>query len=294
MKKTIPAILFILLINSLCFGQNDFHFSLAPRLSLTVGELTELLYNGDEIVSQLDWEQKPLLGLGLSASANYKKLIISADFDYSSPVNTSYMYDSDWEGDVKYSLTKHPIESCKNIDTALTAAYQIPVTSKITVSPALQFNYLYNDFKAGIGSGIRNGRDIRVYGIDYKRHSIFIFTGAAIKFQPISRFFIQADFMVTPWNYQLSYDHHHGVKNPFSTEDIQYGFFTKYKAGLTGSIVLDNVLSLELFAQFLFGFPDKGVIYTDYCSTTMEKSSTQQSGAATTSLKTGAALKFSF
>ena len=140
MKKTIPAILFILLINSLCFGQNDFHFSLAPRLSLTVGELTELLYNGDEIVSQLDWEQKPLLGLGLSASANYKKLIISADFDYSSPVNTSYMYDSDWEGDVKYSLTKHPIESCKNIDTALTAAYQIPVTSKITVSPALQFN----------------------------------------------------------------------------------------------------------------------------------------------------------
>ena len=293
MKKNFCLVIFLLLFPLLCFSQTDFHFSLAPRISFTVGELTELLYTDNEIVSQLDWEQKPLLNLGLNASAGYKNFFISADFDYCLPAGTSYMYDSDWEGGEKYSLTKHPIESSKNIDTALSLAYQIPVSKKISIIPTLQFNYLFNDFEAGIGSGVRHGRNIRVYGIDYRRHSFFIFTGAAVKVQPFSKLFIQADFMLAPWNYQLSFDYHHGVKNPFSTKDIQFGFFSKYKAGLTTGIILDKNITLQLFAQLLFGFPDKGPIYTDYCSTTMEKSPCQKSGAATRSLKSGLAVNFS-
>ncbi len=78
MKKLIYTLLLFVLSPFLCFGQNTFQFSLAPRYSLTYGELTELLYGYDEeLVSQLDWEQKPLLNIGLETSANYKGFIIS-------------------------------------------------------------------------------------------------------------------------------------------------------------------------------------------------------------------------
>ena len=99
MKKSLCALILSLLFPLLCFCQNDFHFSISPRFSFTYGELTELLYGyDDELVSQLDWEQKPIFNLGLCASEKNKNIIVSADFDYSLPLNGSYMYDSDFEG----------------------------------------------------------------------------------------------------------------------------------------------------------------------------------------------------
>ena len=66
--KKFCAMLLCILTSYLCFGQNYYHFSIAPRFSFTYGELTEILYGYDnEIVSRLDWEQKPLLNLGLEA-----------------------------------------------------------------------------------------------------------------------------------------------------------------------------------------------------------------------------------
>lgn len=295
MKKSLCALILSLLFPLLCFCQNDFHFSISPRLSFTYGELTELLYGyDDELVSQLDWEQKPLFNLGLCASANYKNIIVSADFDYSLPLNGSYMYDSDFEDGERYSLTKHPIINSKNLDTSLTAAYQIDVNSKIAVIPELQFNYIYTAFEAGIGSGTRRGRDIRVYGIDYKRHSFFIFTGLSLKFQPATAFIITTDFLAAPWNYQDSYDYHHGKNHPFSSNDVQYGFFTKYKTGIKTDFILDKILSLQLFTDFLFGFSDKGDFYSDYYSNKMTRISSQKSGADFYYIKSGLAWNFSF
>lgn len=295
MKKIFCLAILFLLLPLLAFAQNNFHFSLAPQVSLSFGELTELLYYNDgTLVSQLDWEQKPLLNLGVKACCQYKDFIVAADFDYSLPLGTSNMYDSDWENNVKYSFTEHPLESSKNIDTSLSLAYQIRTTQKIHVIPTLQFNYIYTDFEAANGSGTRNGRNIRVYGVDYKRHSFFIFAGAAIKIQPLSFFGIQAEFLTAPWLYQNSFDYHHGKKHPFSSRDIQYGFFTKYKAGLTTDFIFTPKLSLQLFTNLLFGFPDKGPIYSDYNSTNMEKSNTQQSGAAIHYIKFGTSLKIIF
>ena len=293
MKKNFCA-LFLLLFPLLCFSQNDFHFSLAPRLSFTYGELNEILYGyNDEIVSQLDWEQKPILNIGLATSVNFKSFIISADFDYGISLPGSYMYDSDWDDGEKYSFTKHPIRNLNNIDTALTAAYQIKATSKISVIPLLQFNYLYSSFEAGNGSGVRRGRDIRVYGIDYKRHSFFLFTGLSLKIQPAEICCVTTDFLAAPWNYQDSYDFHHGKNHPFSSNDIQYGYFTKYKTAIKADFTLDKKLSLQLFTNLLFGFPDKGDFYSDYYGK-MTKIESQQSGADIYYVKAGLALNFSF
>lgn len=295
MKKSLCALILSLLFPLLCFSQNDYHFSVSPRLSILYGEVSEILYGfDDEIVSQLDWEQKHLINLGLSTTANFKNFLFTADFDYSLPLATSYMYDSDWEDGEKYSFTKHPVISQKNIDTALTFAYKIPIPFKLAVIPALQLNYLYSDFEAGNGSGTRHGRDIRVYGVDYKRHSFYIFTGLSVNAQPFSRFSIQADFFTAPWLYQESLDYHHGVKHPFSTKDIQTGFFTKFKTGLTAEVLLDNTLSLQFFTNLLFGLTDKGILYSDYYTSEMEKVKGQQSGADIYYIKSGIATKFSF
>ncbi len=294
MKKNFCA-LFLLLFPLLCFGQNNLHFSISPRISLTFGELTELLYDSqEEIASQLDWEEKSLLNLGLEADLNYKNLIVNATFDYSLPLGTSFMYDSDWENGAKYSLTEHPIESIKNIDTALTLAYQLKASPEFFLIPALQINYIFSDFEAGIGSGTRYGRDIRVYGIDYKRHTVIVFAGLSVKAQLLSNFSIKTDFFAAPWNYQYSYDYHHGVQRPFSSYEIQTAYFSKFKVNFSADFTFTKICSLQLFANLLFGVSDKGDFYSDYYSSQVTYVSTQKSGASIHNAKIGSALIFAF
>lgn len=295
MKRYFCAVILALLFPLFCFAQNDFHFSVSPHISILYGELSEILYGfDDEIVSQLDWEQKPLINLGLSSTAAIKNFLISADFDYSLPLANSYMYDSDWENGEKYSFTKHPLTKQQNIDTSLSFAYKISIPFKLFVIPVIQFNYLYSDFEAGNGSGNRHGRNIRVYGVDYKRHSFYIFTGLSVNAQPLSKLTFQIDFLAAPWLYQESLDYHHGVKHPFSTKDIQTGVFTKFKTSLTAEVFLNKTLALQVFTNLLFGFTDKGVLYSDYYTCEMQLIKGQKSGAAIYYIKTGFATKFSF
>jgi len=295
MKKISAIILILILTSVFCFAEKDFHFSLAPRFSLTYGELNELLFGSEgELVSQLDWEQKPLFNVGLEAQTSYKNLIIDASFDYSIPVGNSYMYDSDWNGGEKYSLTKHPIKSSKNINTAASLGYEIKTPVKISVIPLLQFNYIYSDFEADIGSGVRNGRNIRVYGVDYSRHSYFVFAGLAVKSELIEKIVLQAGFYAAPWCYQNSFDYHHGKRHPFSSRETQTSFFSKFKGSISAEIKLDHIFSLKLFSDLLFGLADKGKLYSDYFSQELEFIKDQKSGTVIHQASLGLALNFSF
>lgn len=296
MKKLISVILSLILTAPLCFGLKNFHFSLAPRFSFTYGELTELLYDDDDsqtLVSRLDWEQKPLFNIGLEAGFSYKNFLLSAAFDYSFPLGTSYMYDSDWEDGEKFSFTKHPLADSKNINTELSFAYELAATNKLSVIPELQFNYIYSDFKADRGSGTRYGRSIRVYGVDYNRHSFIIFTGLSVKAEVIEKIFFKTAFFAAPWLYQDCFDYHHGVKHPFSSRDILYASFTKYKIDFACDFIYNRQLSLELFTSFLFGFPDQGEIYSDYFGSWAHITE-QKGGAAINYIKSGINLKLTF
>ena len=295
MKKLISTILFLFLTTPLCFCFSDFHFSISPRFSLTVGEVNEILYDSDgAIVSQLDWEQKPLFDVGIKSDISFKNFLISAVFDYSFPVGTSYMYDSDWDNGEKYSFTTHPLENNKRINTELTLGYKIETPMKIDVIPTLQFNYIFSDFEAGIGSGTRHGRNIRVYGIDYQQHAYLVFTGLTVKTLCTPKVFLETSFYTAPWNYQESYDHHHGVKHPFSTHEIQYGFFTKHKLEISSNFQINKTFSFGFFTSILFGTTDKGYFYSDYYTTSMELIKSQKCGTAYHSLKTGTFFTLSF
>ncbi len=294
MKKLFALTIAFLLTPLLSFAQNNFHFSLAPRASFTWGELTELLYNNDgTLVSQLDWEQKALFNLGLETKLSFNNCILSAAFDYSAPFGTSYMYDSDWEDGEKYSFTKHPIINTQNYNTELSFAYNIQATRRISVLPELQLNYIYSSFEAANGSGTRYGRDIKVYGVDYKRHSLFVFTGLSVGAELGEKILLKTSFLTAPFLYQYSSDYHHGVKHPFSSRDVQTAFFSKYTFDLSTEFLITNPISLELFTGFLFGFPDKGAIYSDYFGSWAHITE-QKSGAAINYVKSGLSIKFTF
>lgn len=291
MKKLL-SILIILLLTSFCCAQ-DFHFSIAPKFSLTYGELNELLYTADGKVlnSELVWEQKPLFDIGLEASADYKNILLKAAFDFSVPIETSYMYDSDWDDGEKYSFTKHPIEVSQNLNAQGSLGYRFEATSKISIIPQVQFNYIYSAFEAGKGSGVRDGRDIRTYGIDYSRHSFMIFTGLLTQTLFTERFSIGTGFFTAPWIYQKGYDYHHGVTHPYSTEDNQTGHFSKFKVSLSAEYFVDSIFSIEIFSDALFGFVDKGEIEYDEIMSLYHEN---QSGANIQRIRTGLAVRFSF
>lgn len=306
MKRLLPTLLFLILTAPLCFSMEDFHFSVAPRFSFTYGKLTELLYDsyGSEIiVSQLEWEQKPLFNLGIEADISFKNLIINSIFDFSVPIETSYMYDSDdFNGDYIFDkCSKHPIGKTTNLNTELTIMYKLPVSYIITVFPLLNFQYLYNDFEAEEGQILfgqkTKGKKVKAGKIDYLRHSVFLFLGVSTEISPLNKLSLGLDFLISPWGYQYSYNYHHGSGNnplyPFSYYDYIKSFFSKVKINLTSNFSVTNNLKFQLFSNFLLGLPDKGEEYTDYASNELYLSS-QKAGANIYSLKAGTAVIFNF
>ncbi len=305
MKKCFFAVIVSLLFPILCFSQTDFHFSLAPRMSFTYGEVTELLYDDDNsqtLVSQLNWEQKPLFNIGVESEFLIKNFMISAIFDYSFPLETSYMYDfDDFTGDAIFDkCSKHPIERTINLTTELSLAYKLECSSAITIIPLLNFQYLYNKFEAGKGSILYGQRTQgKKYGnkIDYSRQSVFFFSGAGVKFFPVNKFFIAFSFLISPWGYQYAIDYHHGSGKtsgyPYSCYDYITSFFSKCKFMLSGNYIICSKLSVQLFSDFTIGFPDKGSCYTDQYSDEIYLLS-RKSGAAINYIKSGFSLKLIF
>ena len=234
--------------------------------------------------------------MGLAAGINYKAFLLEAAFDYSIPVGTSYMFDSDFEDGKKYSYTEHPIEKNVNLNTELSLSYEIKVTPVISVLPIMDLKYLYNSFDGGKGKGSRRGRKIKVNKVDYYRHSFFIFLGTGLEFQPFDKLTFSTDFLIAPWCYQYSFDYHYG-KNypyPFSSIEIQNGFFSKYKLDLSADYAFTKKIALTAFTSFLFGFTDKGKFYSDYYSENIVLFNNQQSGSNIYSVKLGSSIKFSF
>ena len=304
MKRLISTILFLLLTSPFCFCLSDFQFSVAPRVSLSFGELNEILYGSDDtIVSQLDWEQNALFNYGMEANIKIYNFNINSIFESSLPLGTSYMYDyDDFDGNKTVDkLSKHPIKQTTNLNTELTLSYDLQWSSVFTVLPLINFQYLFNDFKSDKGDilfGQRTpGKKVYANKIDYYRHSVFIFSGVGIKISPQNKLLFTLDFQISPWGYQFDYDYHHGTgkdpRYPFSTYDYMYSFFSKAKFNITTSFLINSFLSIQLFTNSMFGFPDKGECYTDFASEDYYLSS-RKSGANINYIKTGISLKITF
>ena len=293
MKKTHTFLFIIFFISIFCHAKIKTSLSLSPHIGFTFGQFDEILYAPDETMcSLLEWEQKPLLNLGLSANLDLNNFSITADFDYGTQIANPQMYDSDWSDGIKYSYTIHPLESSREINTQFKIAYNIFPHHSISLFPEIEIKYMYASFNAGRGAGIRNDRQIKVYGVDYTRHSLFFFTGLKFSTNLNSFTTIDTDFMVAPYIYQYATDFHHGVKNPFTSIEIQNGFFSKFKINTALSFKCTNNFTIDLYTNFLFGRETKGSFYSNYYTEEITKFTDQQTGSKIFSAKFGIATTF--
>ena len=276
-----------------CNAEINFTFSLAPHIGLTYGQFDEILYDttGKEC-SLLEWEQKPLLNFGLSAEITINRLLILSGFEYGLQIGTPVMHDSDWDDGIKYSYTTHPLKTSKEINTQLLIAYRLYSDYIISIIPEIDLQYMYNTFNAGEGSGTRYKRQIRVYGVDYSRHTFLIFTGLRLSTKIKQVFTLTTGLLVSPYTYQYGFDYHNGVKHPFTSIGIQESFFSKIKIKSELDFACTDRFSLILNSTILFGNTDKGVFYSDYYTDNITLCTDQKSGAKLWSAKIGLDTKF--
>lgn len=283
MKKRITVLLLIFLA-AFCSGEAALKISLAPRTGITIGRLEEILYDPDDsVASLLEWEEFPLFNTGLSLRFEYKDFFYDTGFDFTLPFPLGHMHDYDWENGILYSHSVHPFNKLFRIAAEDFFSYRFSIAKNVSVFPVLSARYCYNQFESGIGQCTRYGRSFRVYGIDFYRHSLLLFTGVDIKFELPHDFFLKSQILLSPFSFQYSHDYHHGVAHPFTADEIQIGFFSKIKFGLSGGYKVNRLLSLELDASILISRPDKGDLITDYGSPGhLQLSTSQKSGAAIT------------
>ena len=292
-KRLAFPLLFFLSVS--IYAKSNFSLNITPHTGVTFAQVDEILYDSNgEQCSLLEWEEKPVIDAGVSLDFLIKRFLITTDFEFSFLAGDSKMTDTDWNNKEKYSVTVHPLNATKNFDTSLKFAYQIKKSENhwLTVQPELQIEYMYFDFDAGNGKGVRYDRNIKVYGVDFTRHSFFVFTGLKGIAEIGDRFNIAADFLFAPYTYQYETDFHKGVKNPFTSIEIQKGYFSKYKAGLTAGIKVNDKFAINLFTQFLFGRKDKGDFYSNYYTEEITKFQDQQSGTNIFAFKCGLGTNF--
>lgn len=295
-KKQLAFPLIFLITTSL-FANNNFSFSITPHAGVTFSQVDEILYDSNgEQCSLLEWEQKPVIDAGCTFDFQLNRFLISTDFEYSFLAGDSKMTDTDWSNGQKYSVTVHPLEASKNFDISIMFAYKInsQKCQWLTLQPELQLEYKYIDFDAGNGQGVRYDRNIKVYGVDLTRHSFFVFTGIKGIAEIGNRFNIAAEFLFAPYTYQYEKDFHKGVKNPFTSIEIQKGYFSKFKAGLSAGIKLNEKLAVNIFSQVLFGTKDKGDFYSNYYTEKITKFDDQQSGTNIFAFKCGISTSYLF
>ena len=293
MKRIFIVICLSIFFPLFCFSENKINFSISQNISLSFTQLDEILYISDGTeCSHLIWNQKPLLDFGLASSLEINNFSIAIGFDYSIPLGKSNMTDSDWIDGEKYSYTIHPIEKSKKINAFSSIKCNIKVVDFLSIEPIIEIDYIFNDIKAGNGTGKRNNRNIKVYGIDYTRHSFFFFTGLGFDFRLPRDIYVYSDFILSPYCYQYSYNYHHGVNHPFSAEEKQKGNFSKYKATILLGKKINHTLSLVLFSNYIFGTIDKGLFYTDYYSDNISYISDQKSGSSIYSINIGISTNF--
>lgn len=290
-KKTVTLLSFFL-FSTACFCEK-FSFEISPRFGVSFGQVDEILYSSDdEICSLLQWEQNPLFDAGVSVNTEINNFCFLFAFDYSLPIPSGYMNDYDWEGNQIYSHSVHPINKIVNLNAETEFAYRWQLIPEFCIKPSLLLQYNFCSFESGNGECWRNNRHIKVYGIDYLRHSFFIFTGLCIEASLPANLYIKSDFYLSPFSFQYGYDYHHGVQHPFASEDYQNGCFSKFRINLAVGINISPKLSMEMYSRFLFGNADKGDFYSTYYSGKMTWISDQKSGTGIYSIKTGLGLVY--
>ncbi len=137
---------------------NSLSFALGGQVTVRVGHQGEYVYepiSNDRLLSYLEWEEKPLVIVGLFGEAGYKKLKLQAQAKLAFPADSGTMTDVDYFNVSHFTYCSDSIagimthnttsichtESLRSIEFQL--SYDFDLNPVVTLSPLLGYEYQY-------------------------------------------------------------------------------------------------------------------------------------------------------
>ena len=323
MQKKAHLFRIIIFISSLFFcistASSESAFELSPYSKLSFGSLKEYIFVSEENqkdskISLLEWQEMPLLQVGLMTEGIFNLFHLKADFSYAIPVECGSMYDSDFLmlNDVKTNYSIHENTAALCFDAKISLEYDFYLQKDFAISPIVQAHYSHRFFEARNGYGWY-GDNIPWYddsahyypdgtfvlaGIDYKRQTLYTFAGFVLKILSIKDAQINLAFMLSPYTYSYADDCHYLNKKMTESKHFVYYnniFLERFQTQMDFSYRFSKHCSYFLGASFLFGSCHKGDLYTDTWTEKPTLIEDQPGGVseATFSFYTGCKIRFS-
>lgn len=314
--------LFSFFLSAQIFHSEDFHLSLEPTFSYSSGVLSESIYHSRDTskkISLLEWERKVWL-YGLRLDGSCKKIHLKTGFESSIPASSGEMRDSDWLNYSDYSMkTTYSVGTNyadQNFDSFLSLSYDFEPASGFSITPEIQAQYSFDSFYRKKGSNgwygqadwssdggnhwwyedeaqsfpslnPETGKTRKLAGIDYYRHSVYIWTGLSVSLH-LNRFYASASFLISPYTYLSAEDRHHSAGDDNVYHEIQEDFFTSYKVGLTLAYEISEYFDVTLNASLLLASDIKGDLYEGWSKNISQPSG---GGSQTGTLRLGLKIK---
>lgn len=294
-------------------AESPFHISAEPLLGYKNGVLEESIYRSlykNSKISLLEWEENYFF-YGINLKTQYKNLHFDLGVTSSFPEQKSgEMKDSDWQNTKDFSMkTTYSVGTNfaeKNYCAKISLYYDFFLSKRFFISPKIQAQYNYDSFyrkkgakgwygHAGEKFGSTDGKnhwwyeeEARKYpyydsstgktwnlaGIDYMRHSVYIWTGISAGFR-IENLCFDLGFMISPFTYFSAEDRHHtGTGEDNVYHEIQQDYFTSIK--FSGNCLCDISKSFAVGGnvEWLYAANIKGDFYLGWAK------SEQPSGAS--------------
>ena len=254
-----------------------YSFSLSPLQGILYGHAEEIVYKypaEDQYLSELLWDLKPLVFIGLGAELGpedpFKNngFIASTSLKYGLPLKTGIMEDRDWlNSNYEYltNYSRHEAYSRNAILMDLSAGYSWRLADYLAFSMVLEFSYMYFSWYAQDGylqypkdhlgnylydqAWNRNLPKDAIYGkcIQYNQNWFILSHGISLKGRINSYFSLEGNFNYSPLVYAAARDDHLLSKTIF----WDYCSFGHYFS-LGGKIFFKPYEKLDLSVSVLY------------------------------------------
>lgn len=162
-KNKLSLVSLIFLLCTVLFAEEDSAFLISPFAGIRWGSQDEFVYasaaNGKEYkLSELNWEQKPMLLFGFNAQFNKNRFHISLTTETSPHTKTGKVIDKDWMNvsnsyctnedayliQTNLSETKNYLEKYFRAEGGI--SFDAVKNEKVIFSPSVKFEYEYSRF----------------------------------------------------------------------------------------------------------------------------------------------------
>lgn len=295
-KFLVAALVFI--TSSPLFAQGifnrlgDWHFSIEPHIGYTYGQIGEYVFNkisstDDRKLSELQWDEKPVLTFGADLCGGYKDIFLQIAFTKgmsSQPCGS--MEDSDWMNNNDYnmkttrSISENTLTSYT--DVSARAGYTFHILSWLSLAPFAEFEYQYREFSANNAYGWYGNKKtpmvswddpLAIYyaagtlcGIDYSHMVLATFAGGSARLELPHNFSIIFSLAISPFLYEEAKDtHYKKIDKSSSTQylDIIHAvWFGSLKSSLAVYCALNRYFDLGLTFSARTSWLHKGITAT--------------------------------